>query len=947
MTLTRAVFSAMLVAVGPLWAVASGPIPSSSAKETAGATTTGSAQLNAPALEVPGALKPRVIFTKPKANELVAPADWTGRLVVKFTDNVRARAGDDGSVRSVANQDLRAADDAVRSLGLKFKPAITLPQSTLDEMQAKAFVISSRLQPDLGGMMYVVAQTGANRAAFERAARTLNDLPEVEFVEFELELYTGGGGEEPDCGVAGTGDCFDCNGSLYCENADCCELVCEWDPFCCDEKIVWPARGQPTWDAICVEHAFALCGAFGAPPLSVCVTPGNQSCFEPHPQPGCSPSTCCQTVCGIDPFCCNVAWDFNCVQLAIDQCPEPPAAGLTQSFAGLQGYLTPMGYILQHGILPDGIVAGITMDPCEKDTPLFWGYDGTGMDLDSLWNFAQYLHDQYGVGSENLARGKSIKVGVIEHSAFVDWQNNNNPLTVHEDLRGKVIAELGQTIIVGPGNLDGHHGTACLGIIGAKDDGTKGHSLEALQIGGDEVGCVGVAPEADLYFFPIVSVEEGGRLLNAIASALAIFGPGDVLSFSIGPGAGGTLATALANWTMLRLAADLGVTCCISAGNSCLNLDSIAQAQGQESDVIIVGAVTPGRPFCRLGFSNFCGECETPHRVHISGWGEGVTTLGYGVLHSGGSLMRTYTNSFGGTSAACPQIAGLVANLQGFSKQFYGIPLTPAQIRDNVLVSHGGWPQCAQPVGTDPPAGNQQNPCFLGDFDPDAEANWVADPNPPFGVRTAFPVAIAAAETLISSSFFTPLPSSGSELLDVLIIRGTHIFGNLNSLRNVDGNYFIVKSLFTERRHRPNFPGPPGEVRYYGTGQTTDIMVTAVPNTPSDNMALRHVFNSPGPIGLMFLEMYDWVLNRWMFIGIQSFAAGGGVVDGTFGVPAPDRFINPHNSHMLIRAYGIAPGQTAVGMGASTEDGTFFMQHDLLQLQVGQTLPGIIFEFPL
>jgi hypothetical protein len=45
------------------------------------------------------------------------------------------------------------------------------------------------------------------------------------------------------------------------------------------------------------------------------------SCFEPHATPGCSDRVCCETVCGLDPFCCEVAFDAACASLARAICP--------------------------------------------------------------------------------------------------------------------------------------------------------------------------------------------------------------------------------------------------------------------------------------------------------------------------------------------------------------------------------------------------------------------------------------------------------------------------------------------------------------------------------------------------------------------------------------------------------------------------------------------------
>ncbi len=61
----------------------------------------------------------------------------------------------------------------------------------------------------------------------------------------------------PVCGDAGTGDC--CmeggTGTPFCDDADCCNIVCEVDPFCCDV----------CWDSPCAGQAEDLCEVCGCP----------------------------------------------------------------------------------------------------------------------------------------------------------------------------------------------------------------------------------------------------------------------------------------------------------------------------------------------------------------------------------------------------------------------------------------------------------------------------------------------------------------------------------------------------------------------------------------------------------------------------------------------------------------------------------------------------------
>lgn len=48
------------------------------------------------------------------------------------------------------------------------------------------------------------------------------------------------------------------------------------------------------------------------------------SCFETHDTPGCDDAGCCDQICDLDSFCCDVAWDEGCVDNANIYCATPP-----------------------------------------------------------------------------------------------------------------------------------------------------------------------------------------------------------------------------------------------------------------------------------------------------------------------------------------------------------------------------------------------------------------------------------------------------------------------------------------------------------------------------------------------------------------------------------------------------------------------------------------------
>jgi hypothetical protein len=116
-------------------------------------------------------------------------------------------------------------------------------------------------------------------------------------------------GLSPQCGSPAAGDCFAADDSLPgCADIDCCDNVCDEDPFCC----------QFTWDLICVEEAELYCSRIPAG----CGHPEAGDCFKGHETPFCTDLSCCETVCAQDFFCCDVQWDELCAEQAFDVCRQ-------------------------------------------------------------------------------------------------------------------------------------------------------------------------------------------------------------------------------------------------------------------------------------------------------------------------------------------------------------------------------------------------------------------------------------------------------------------------------------------------------------------------------------------------------------------------------------------------------------------------------------------------
>lgn len=58
-----------------------------------------------------------------------------------------------------------------------------------------------------------------------------------------------------------------------------------------------------------------------------CGGAGTGDCFEPHNTPYCNDEKCCEAICAVDPFCCEVRWDNICVQSALT---SPICTGICQ-----------------------------------------------------------------------------------------------------------------------------------------------------------------------------------------------------------------------------------------------------------------------------------------------------------------------------------------------------------------------------------------------------------------------------------------------------------------------------------------------------------------------------------------------------------------------------------------------------------------------------------------
>lgn len=111
----------------------------------------------------------------------------------------------------------------------------------------------------------------------------------------------------------GTGSCCEANGSPGCDDATCCQQICDLDGFCCFD-----------WDATCANSAQTLCAV-----CSGASCPGPGDCCVDNGTPSCDDNACCQQVCAQDGSCCSNSWDQNCADLALTLCGGGSCSGAT------------------------------------------------------------------------------------------------------------------------------------------------------------------------------------------------------------------------------------------------------------------------------------------------------------------------------------------------------------------------------------------------------------------------------------------------------------------------------------------------------------------------------------------------------------------------------------------------------------------------------------------
>jgi hypothetical protein len=628
-------------------------------------------------------------------------------------------------------------------------------------------------------------------------------------------------------------------------------------------------------------------------------------------------------------------WGLSSTNALPQLLPYPMGGGVIGDVSYLMNdWLPSLGTLLSgDGMSEDGVTTDDAVIGGIAQT--MWGGEGldlhiTDPDADpggmhgyerytGLYGLGNYHVDFIDPTQTNGTYGAGVKVAVLDYAADIkNYTNNHGSFgSVHEELINVTLEgpDTGHTEVrmyfdpVAEFQYSRHHGNAILGIMAADWDPDDPDS---------NVGIMGIAPQAEYSFFPLVGAIEDdkgvwhgqGRAATAWINAMLTLGPGDVLAATYNPqgGQGGGLNNLDYNafsHDQITIATALGISVVIGAGMASADLAAATTPSGTDSGAIVAGAVSPGSPFKRyangnrssnyvLGDGGNYGETYFS-KVTASAWGAGVTTCGFGPTPPDPSWIgnwlgyqtinygdcsdynlvasRSYTNNFTGTSAASAIIAGCVIAMQGFALQVFETPLSPMFTR--LYIGGGSYGGMTPSDPDDPAQGGDPIMNYPNTYGLSSENSmngggltWDfvgVEPGTGNLVGNLVDPRQSCEDAFVDPIFETP----GIE--DIMIITGEHDLGNSGSIAAKDSMYFsLIPQEITVGEHPvpDDYTGPGDTVTYLSTATVSDIYLSGLLRgglAPGNIMNWDVVMlDSTYTSTILLLYMWDFSRNTWV-----------------------------------------------------------------------------------
>ncbi|KPJ65533.1 hypothetical protein AMJ44_10005 [candidate division WOR-1 bacterium DG_54_3] len=301
----------------------------------------------------------------------------------------------------------------------------------------------------------------------------------------------------------------------------------------------------------------------------------------------------------------------------------------------------------------------------------------------------------------------------------------------HADLTKAIGSQINPNPIFYPVNADTNHGTA---VIGELVSDNNGWGTTGICYGSSLKTCGTVYPNSTTWNVP-----------GAMAYAIDSLSAGDVIlleqQWDYYYPAGGYIPI---EWwlnyspnpqTFNGVYAAIGNAIANGGGNGYVNTDYLTWFGNSGAIIVGAGGAYPGGTWPqgdleKLPFSSY------GRRFDLQGWGENVTTTGYGNLYSAEGYNYWYRRDFDGTSSASPVVAGAVACCVGYWKaNISANPASPHYVR--TILINTGTPQAVPQTGKIGPRPDLQ--ATFTAFN----AEWVDLTYPPLGEDTSYSSGVA------------------------------------------------------------------------------------------------------------------------------------------------------------------------------------------------------------